>query len=84
MSEKVREQGAQFIGMYIGIQKAPQSGKAKIGEKKKKSNTRPSCPYKDRWCEMSRIKMAPSFWFLNINMPFFVETISKLSQEDAG
>ena len=36
MSEKVREQGAQFIGMYIGIQKAPQSGKAKIGEKKKK------------------------------------------------
>ena len=28
-------------------------------------------------------KVAPSFWFLNINMPiFFVETVFKQSQED--
>ena len=28
------------------------------------------------------VKVAPSFLFLNINMPIFVETVFKLSQED--
>ena len=32
---------------------------------------------------LETFKVAPSFWFLNINMPiFFVETVFKLSQED--
>ena len=27
-------------------------------------------------------KVAPSFWFLNVNTPIFDETVFKLSQED--